>query len=104
MEEVNAVLMFIEKLLKPQKYEITQSDIGVVSPYKLQCKIIRRLCEKKGFKSITIGSTETFQGQERKVIIISSVRSGGHLGDFLKNPQVRYLSWLSLWSNKSYKN
>lgn len=89
MDEVNAVLAFIEELLKPDKYHIIGSDIGVVSPYKLQGKILRRQCANKGFTNITIGSAETFQGQERKVMIVSSVRSGGKIGTFVKNPQVR---------------
>ncbi|XP_037036186.1 putative helicase mov-10-B.2 isoform X2 [Bradysia coprophila] len=88
MDEVRAVVEFVDELLKPDRLiQLSQSDIGVVSPYKLQCKIIRRYCETKGYKNITIGSAETFQGQERKVMIISSVRSGGKLGEFLSNPQ-----------------
>lgn len=89
MDEVRAVIEFVVELLQPDKYQLTESDIGIVSPYKLQCKIVRSGCEKKGYKGITIGSAETFQGQERKVMIISSVRSGGKLGEFLANPQVR---------------
>lgn len=90
MDEVNTVIEFVDELLTPNKYSITPSDIGVVSPYKLQCKIIRMHIEKKGYKHITVGSAETFQGQERKVIIISSVGSDRKLGEFIKNPQVRY--------------
>lgn len=91
MEEVKTVLEFIDELLKPEKYQLNQFDIGIVSPYKLQCTILRRLCANKGLENITIGSAETFQGQERKVMIMSTVRSGDwRLGDFLKNTQVRY--------------
>lgn len=88
MEEVRAVIEFVVELLTPDKYQLSESDIGVVSPYKLQCKIVRTYCESRGYKNITIGSAEAFQGQERKVMIISSVRSGGKLGEFLANPQV----------------
>lgn len=89
MLEVGSVMEFIEKLIRIEKYQITQTDIGVVSPYKLQCNIIRKHCKKKGYEDIRIGSAEEFQGQERKVIIISTVRSGNRtLGDFVKNPQV----------------
>lgn len=96
MDEVRAVMEFIDMLLKSDRSDssITQCDIGVVSPYKYQCKILRRYCEQKGYKNITIGSAETFQGQERKVMIISTVRSGWHLGNFLKSPQVRCFFFL----------
>lgn len=99
MEEVNAVMEFVVVLLKCNKYQLSQSDIGVVSPYKHQCDIIRKQCEKIGCKDIRIGSAEAFQGQERKVIIISSVRSGvGSLGNFLKNAQVRHFYHLRMKS------
>lgn len=89
MEEVDTVIEFIRMLLAEDKYEIAQTDIGVVSPYKLQCKKIQENCEKNDFKHITIGTAEVFQGQERKVMIMSTVRSGKrNLGDFLCNAQV----------------
>lgn len=92
MEEVYIVTELITVILTSQKYQITQNDIGVVSPYKLQCKIIREICDKNQFKEITIGTAECFQGQERKVMIISTVRSGKRaLGDFLGNAQVMFL-------------
>lgn len=104
MQEVNAVMDFIEKLLKTDKYQITQSEIGVVSPYKLQCKVIRKHCKQKGYNDITIGSAEVFQGQERKVMIISTVQSGRRtLGDFLRSPQVRYI-FIALADSNLYRN
>lgn len=90
MEECNAVMDFIDELLITDKYHLSASDIGVVSPYKLQCKKIQQRCKKSGYNEIRIGSAETFQGQERKAMIISTVQSGQKtLGKFLMNPQVR---------------
>lgn len=87
MEEINAVMDFIRMLLN--KDGIAQSDIGIVTPYKLQCKIIKQNCDKNNYKEIRIGSAEVFQGQEKKVMIVSTVRSGRrNLGDFLANAQV----------------
>ncbi|XP_037051434.1 putative helicase mov-10-B.1 [Bradysia coprophila] len=86
--EVNHVMDFVELLMQPEKHNLNQCDIGIVSPYRLQCNMIRKRCHQNGYRHITIGSTEQFQGQERKVMIMSTVRSGsGNLGDFVKNPQ-----------------
>lgn len=91
MEEVNAVMDFVELLLNRKDYKTSESDVGIVSPYKLQCKVIRQRCDKKGYKDIRIGTAEVFQGQERKVMIISTVQSGKKtLSSFLRNPQVSF--------------
>lgn len=91
MEEVNTVVNYIRKLLGSNfanGRSILQSDIGVTSPYKLQCKQIARACQKNKFDGITIGTAEVFQGHEKPVMIVSTVRTNGKIGDFVRNPQV----------------
>lgn len=90
MKEIDAVMEYIGALMKNDgsiRRRIVQSDIGVVTPYKLQCKIIGRMCRKIGLKDITIGTTEVFQGQEKPIMIVSTVRTGDTLG-FVKDPRV----------------
>lgn len=90
MKEVNVVIDCIKKLLSninKTKRTIQQSDIGVVTPYKLQCKVIAQACRRNQFNDITIGTAEIFQGQERPVMIVSTVRTGGILG-FVNEPRV----------------
>lgn len=42
-----------------------------------------------GFGNIQIGTTEIFQGQEKKVMIVSAVIARRkNPGDFISNPQV----------------
>lgn len=54
----------------------SDNDIGVITPYSLQVKDLRILCDKQfENRNVKIGSVEEFQGQERKIIIISTVRS-----------------------------
>lgn len=85
------VIEYIKKLLKNDgkiKKSVTQSHIGVVTPYKLQCKKITRACHQNNFNDITIGTAEVFQGQEKPIMIVSTVRTGGLLG-FVNDPRVR---------------
>lgn len=51
-----------------------QDQIGVISPYNAQCGKIRLALGGIAGK-VKVGSVEEFQGQERHVIIISTVRS-----------------------------
>ncbi|XP_065293674.1 putative helicase MOV-10 [Dermacentor albipictus] len=97
-DEVRIVVDYVISLLDGKngvRTKVRKSDIGIVSPYRKQVLKIRSLLEKRGYKEVTVGSTEEFQGQERLVIIITTVRSNRILvqGDvrhnlgFLQNPK-----------------
>lgn len=97
MVEVVAVLKYVRKLLdgKWKNRSVHCSDIGIISPYAEQCNRIRSQCQTEGFDDITIGTAEVYQGQEKPIIIISTVRSGeGTLG-FVKDKQVSYILGIS---------
>ncbi len=56
------------------------TDIGVISPYKAQVQLLRRMFGRDAFlrpfrNSITVNTVDGFQGQERDIIIISLVRA-----------------------------
>ena len=62
-------------------------DVGVISPYRAQVQLLRRLIKKKEFFKpyrglISVNTVDGFQGQERDIIVISLVRANadGQIG------------------------
>ncbi|XP_062921482.1 putative helicase MOV-10 isoform X2 [Mobula hypostoma] len=107
VDEIDQVLFYLKSLLTNQGKKglakISPKEIGVITPYRKQVEKIRKAINKvdrdlkamNDIKELKVGSVEEFQGQERKVIIISTVRSSSNylqmdedfnLG-FLKNPK-----------------
>lgn len=90
LNEVAAVMRHVNKILKGKwnNRTIFCSNIGIISPYLAQTEIIRSECKKAGFERIKIGTAEVFQGSEKPIIIISTVRNGKNLG-FVTDKLVR---------------
>ena len=72
---------------------IGQEDIGIVTPFALQCVKFRRALRSRNFNDIVVGTVEVFQGQEKEIMILSTVRTKtfvheerAHIG-FLSNPR-----------------
>jgi hypothetical protein len=84
MNAHEAVLVnkYVEMLRNKRGGTISSEEIGVISPYRKQVQKLRKLLEAKGSGGVKVGSTEEFQGQERKVIIISAVRSDPQFVEF----------------------
>ncbi|KAL2469853.1 putative RNA helicase SDE3 [Abeliophyllum distichum] len=88
--EASKVVEIIKDLIEHDG--LKEEDIGVITPYRQQVLKIRRVLENLGRLTIKVGSVEQFQGQERQVIIISTVRSTVKHNEFDK---VHYLGFLS---------
>lgn len=89
--EVFAVVEFVQKLMSTSYshfMKISQSDVGIVTPYKMQRRKIAQACLRAGYGDINVGTAEAFQGQEKAVIIVSTVRSGGSRLGFVNNARV----------------
>ncbi|XP_055916357.1 putative helicase mov-10-B.1 [Eupeodes corollae] len=88
-EEVNAVMDYVKDLmffgLKGRKIE--ETDIGIISPYKKQYSRIQEELCSRGWSNIEVGAVETFQGKEKSIIIVSTVRSFTKTLGFLENPR-----------------
>uniref|UniRef100_A0AC34F7V7 RNA helicase n=1 Tax=Panagrolaimus sp. ES5 TaxID=591445 RepID=A0AC34F7V7_9BILA len=80
--EVLQIILTIENILT--NINMKQSDIGVVTPYKANVYAIKKKLWLQ-YPEVNVDSVEKYQGSEREVIIISTVRTES-LG-FLNDPK-----------------
>ena len=79
--EAITVVHYIKQLLDDRSFGLSPADIGIITPYLRQVRKIRSLLtttiSRRYYDTslLKIGTVEEFQGSERKVIIISTVRS-----------------------------
>jgi len=73
IDEASLVLGMV-KSLKKSLSELKESDIGIITPYSFQVKLIQQVLENSKL-AIECSSVDGFQGREKEVIIISTVRS-----------------------------
>jgi len=52
---------------------VQETDIGVISPYRAQLKVINTLL--KGREGVEVYTVDKYQGRQKKCIILSFVRS-----------------------------
>ena len=85
-----ALQHYFEKIGK-QRLLNERIDVGIISPYRAQVQLLRRLLLKREYfkpfrRAISVNTVDGFQGQERDVIVISLVRSNdeGQIG-FLRD-------------------
>ncbi|NXX14011.1 SDE3 helicase, partial [Podargus strigoides] len=105
--EIEVLVQYLKKLLQSRGKggcpSLSPKEVGIISPYRKQVEKIRKaitsldpvLRALPDISLLKVGSVEEFQGQERRVILISTVRSYSkylqldqtfNLG-FLKNPK-----------------
>ncbi|XP_062832311.1 DNA replication ATP-dependent helicase/nuclease DNA2 isoform X3 [Anolis carolinensis] len=84
MTEARLVLfltsMFIKAGCRP-------SDIGVISPYRHQLKVITDLMTSSQISKVEVNTVDKYQGRDKSIIIVSFVRSNsdGKPGELLKD-------------------
>ncbi|KAL6928713.1 hypothetical protein ACO0SA_002042 [Hanseniaspora valbyensis] len=91
-KEAEFTLELVDTLLKRFPKVSFKNQIGIVSPYKEQVRLIRRLFEMRYGslinQTVAIETVDSFQGQEKTIMIFSCVRSSdtstsiGFLRDF----------------------
>ncbi|NWX36340.1 SDE3 helicase, partial [Notiomystis cincta] len=85
--EIEVLVHYLKKLLQSRGEgscpTVSPKEIGIISPYRKQVEKIRKaitsldpdLRRLPDISQLKVGSVEEFQGQERHVILISTVRS-----------------------------
>lgn len=76
IDEIKIVKDYLGKL---KTLGIPADEIGIISPYHKQCQALRIMCKGLQFH-VEVGTTELFQGREKRVILMSLFgpdRSGG---------------------------
>ena len=84
MDEAGMVVKIVNDLLAAG--DLLPEDIGVISPYSGQVRLIRQLFDEK-VEGLEIKSVDGYQGREKEIIVLSTVRSNtegnvGFLSDY----------------------
>ena len=78
IHEVERVRHYVTKLLEDET--LNECDIGIIAPYAKQVQKIKQMLARLAVPGrkpaeIVVGSVEQFQGEEKRVIIITTVRA-----------------------------
>lgn len=74
-QEIEVVKSYVESLLSQTDLGVTLDDIGIITPYYKQVQKLKAWVHNSGLNGITVGTVEAFQGKEKRVVIVSCVRS-----------------------------
>jgi helicase MOV-10 len=74
-QEAQQVVQYVKLLMKETKPPLKADEIGIITPYQRQAQKIRLALDTQDIRDIKVGSVEAFQGQERRCIILSTVRA-----------------------------
>ncbi|XP_040888869.1 putative helicase mov-10-B.2 isoform X2 [Toxotes jaculatrix] len=103
VSEIEVLVDYLTKLMETQGRKglpkLSAKDIGIIAPYRKQVEKIQKalksvsaLSRWTDLKELKVGSVEEFQGQERKIIMISTVRSSINYVKMDKDFNIGFLS------------
>ncbi|KAG0053626.1 hypothetical protein BGZ83_000767 [Gryganskiella cystojenkinii] len=80
MDEALQIESIVERLLtrsndEEDYFNVKMTDIGVIAPFREQVKVLRQQLRAKGYSSVNVGTVEDYQGQEYRIMLISTTRS-----------------------------
>ncbi|KZT00673.1 P-loop containing nucleoside triphosphate hydrolase protein [Laetiporus sulphureus 93-53] len=89
VDEIIVGKKYIADLLADRRHPIKKNEIGVIAPYHAHVRKFRKALSQKVAgasvdedDAVKVASVEEFQGDERKVIILSTVRSSRDLLEY----------------------
>lgn len=53
--------------------DVLKKTVGIITPFSKQAKIIEKLLQQKGINGLTVGTVHKLQGDERLLVLFSSV-------------------------------
>ncbi|WP_164929146.1 DEAD/DEAH box helicase [Gloeobacter violaceus] len=68
--------------LKAHYNQPIEKIVGIVTPFKVQARLIRTALRNVGILNLTVGTVHALQGAERPIVIFSSVYDALHKGSF----------------------
>nr|XP_020485088.1 putative helicase mov-10-B.1 [Labrus bergylta] len=101
--EINTLKDYLHKLIDTQGKnglpKLSAKDIGIIAPYRKQVEKIQKalksdsnLRELGDLRELKVGCVEEFQGQERKIIMVSTVRSSNSYVKMDKDYNIGFLA------------
>ena len=74
LKEAEAVAEIVSSLIENG---VSSSSIGIMSPFRGQVVVIRKLLRQRNLPGVDVGTVEDYQAVEREVIVLSLTRSSG---------------------------
>uniref|UniRef100_A0A7S2PN77 RNA helicase n=1 Tax=Leptocylindrus danicus TaxID=163516 RepID=A0A7S2PN77_9STRA len=78
IEECEAVAKLIEALIRSENVSIHAGEVAVITCFRAQVLKMREILRSRNLSSVNVGVVEDFQGQEQKVVLISTVLTHKH--------------------------
>ncbi|XP_039757994.1 putative helicase MOV-10 [Pararge aegeria] len=79
-KELDMLKRYIKALI--EKHQVSPKDIGVIAPYIRQVYKMKAWLSSENYTDIEVGTVESFQGKEKRVILVSTVRANCRLLDY----------------------
>eukprot|EP00057_Strongylocentrotus_purpuratus_P028231 XP_011682705.1 PREDICTED: helicase with zinc finger domain 2 isoform X2 [Strongylocentrotus purpuratus] len=113
-EEARIIAEYVASLMKhwPEEWDRPkQSDVVVLSPYRVQVQVIRQEMRNRGLHAVTVETVQNVQGKQYRAVFLSTVRTRSSLNkvDITSLPQVgdrnvRNKFWYGFLSDKALLN
>ncbi|CAM9319414.1 unnamed protein product [Chrysoparadoxa australica] len=76
--EASLIVKLIKGLVNSSSVSVTTADIAVIAAFRAQVVLLRKLLRLLDLGQVSVGQVEDYQGQERLVVIVSTVLSERH--------------------------